>query len=114
MPGQRSLQLAAVARGELANAFVAARPPGHHATPDQAMGFCLFNNVAVAARSLQAAGLAERVLIVDWDVHHGNGTQDTFYSDPTVFFLSLHQWPHYPGSGAQHMRRARGQAWARP
>ena len=94
--------VAAVARGELANAFVATRPPGHHATPDQAMGFCLFNNVAVAARSLQAAGLAERVLIVDWDVHHGNGTQDTFYSDPTVFFLSLHQWPHYPGSGAAH------------
>jgi len=89
----------AVARGELANAFVATRPPGHHATPDQAMGFCLFNNVAVAARSLQAAGLAERILIVDWDVHHGNGTQDTFYEDPSVFFLSLHQSPWYPGSG---------------
>jgi acetoin utilization deacetylase AcuC-like enzyme len=92
--------VAAVASGELANAFVATRPPGHHATPDQAMGFCLFNNIAVAARWLQAEGLAERVLIVDWDVHHGNGTQDTFYSDPTVFFLSLHQSPHYPGSGA--------------
>jgi acetoin utilization deacetylase AcuC-like enzyme len=90
----------AVATGELANAFVATRPPGHHATPDSAMGFCLFNNVAVTARWLQAVGYAERVLIVDWDVHHGNGTQDAFYADPTVFFLSTHQWPHYPGTGA--------------
>jgi len=90
----------AVARGELANAFVATRPPGHHATPERAMGFCLFNSVAVAARALQAEGHAQRVLIVDWDVHHGNGTQDTFLADPSVFFLSLHQWPHYPGSGA--------------
>lgn len=90
----------AVADGRLSTAFVATRPPGHHATPDQAMGFCLFNNIAVTARWLQAEGLAERVLIVDWDVHHGNGTQDTFYTDPSVFFLSLHQWPHYPGSGA--------------
>jgi len=90
----------AVAKGELTNAFVATRPPGHHATPDTPMGFCLFNNVAVTARWLQSAGHAERVLIVDWDVHHGNGTQDAFYSDPSVFFLSVHQWPHYPGSGA--------------
>ena len=90
----------AVAEGKIGNAFVATRPPGHHATPDQAMGFCLFNNVAVTARWLQAHGHAERVLIVDWDVHHGNGTQDVFLSDPSVFFLSLHQWPHYPGSGA--------------
>jgi acetoin utilization deacetylase AcuC-like enzyme len=89
----------AVATGQIANAFVATRPPGHHATPDRAMGFCLFNNVAIAARALQAEGLAERVLIVDWDVHHGNGTQDAFYSDPAVFFLSLHQSPHYPGTG---------------
>jgi acetoin utilization deacetylase AcuC-like enzyme len=65
------------------------------------MGFCLFNNVAVAARHLQATGRAERVLIVDWDVHHGNGTQDTFYDDPTVFFLSLHQAPHFPGTGGE-------------
>ena len=64
------------------------------------MGFCLFNNVAVAARWMQGNGLAERVLIVDWDVHHGNGTQDIFYSDPTVVYVSLHQHPHYPGTGA--------------
>ncbi len=90
----------AVARGVIDTAFVATRPPGHHATPSRPMGFCLFNNVAVTARWLQANGHAERVLIVDWDVHHGNGTQDTFYDDGSVFFLSLHQWPHYPGSGA--------------
>ena len=88
-----------VASGRFRNAFVAARPPGHHATPTRPMGFCLFNNVAVAARTLQALGLARRILIVDWDVHHGNGTQDAFYDDPDVFFLSLHQWPHYPGTG---------------
>lgn len=90
----------AVATGTLASAFVATRPPGHHATRDRAMGFCLINHVAVAARWLQATGRADRVLIVDWDVHHGNGTQDIFYCDGTVFYLSLHQWPHYPGSGA--------------
>lgn len=89
-----------VGDGEVGNAFVATRPPGHHATPTRAMGFCLFNNVAVAARWLQAHDRAERVLIVDWDVHHGNGTQDVFYDDPSVFFLSLHQSPHYPGTGA--------------
>lgn len=89
-----------VADGTLSSAFVATRPPGHHATPDRAMGFCLINHVAVTARWLQATGRAERVLIVDWDVHHGNGTQDTFYDDGTVFYLSLHQSPHYPGTGA--------------
>lgn len=89
----------AVGRGERTNAFVATRPPGHHATPDRAMGFCLFNTVAVTARWLQHEGLAERVLIVDWDVHHGNGTQDAFWDDPTVTFLSLHQSPWYPGTG---------------
>ena len=89
-----------VASGTLRSAFVATRPPGHHATPDRAMGFCLFNSVAVAARALQAEGLAERVLIVDWDVHHGNGTQDVFYEDPSVYFCSLHQAPHWPGTGA--------------
>ncbi len=89
-----------VADGSFANAFVASRPPGHHATPGRAMGFCLFNGVAIAAASLRARGLAERVLIVDWDVHHGNGTQDAFYDDENVFFLSLHQYPHYPGTGS--------------
>jgi acetoin utilization deacetylase AcuC-like enzyme len=90
----------AVVGGALGSAFVAGRPPGHHATPDRAMGFCLFNSIAVAARWLQAHGHSERVLIVDWDVHHGNGTQDAFYDDPSVFFVSLHQSPHYPGTGA--------------
>jgi len=94
----------AIVSGSVRTAFVATRPPGHHATPDRPMGFCLFNNVAIVARWLQREGHAERVLIVDWDVHHGNGTQDAFYDDPTVFFLSLHQWPHYPGTGAPHER----------
>lgn len=94
----------AVCEGRLKSAFVATRPPGHHATPDRAMGFCLFNHVAVAARWLQHAGHAQRVLIVDWDVHHGNGTQDAFYEDPSVFYLSLHQSPHYPGTGSASER----------
>jgi acetoin utilization deacetylase AcuC-like enzyme len=78
--------------------FALIRPPGHHATPDRAMGFCLFNNIAIAARRLLDAG-CERVAILDWDVHHGNGTQAAFYDEPRVLFVSLHQWPHYPGSG---------------
>ena len=95
--------LAAVDRvmdGSVDNAFAAVRPPGHHALPDRAMGFCLINNVAVAARYVQRKYGLERVLIVDWDVHHGNGTQDIFYADPSVFYFSTHQWPYYPGSGA--------------
>ncbi len=90
----------AVASGSMDNAFVATRPPGHHATPDRQMGFCLFNSVAIAARWLQRQGVAERVLVLDWDVHHGNGTQDAFYDDPSVFFVSLHQSPHWPGTGS--------------
>jgi acetoin utilization deacetylase AcuC-like enzyme len=82
-------------RGEVA--LVAARPPGHHALADRSMGFCLVNNVAVAAASLAAAG--ERVVIVDWDVHHGNGTQALFWDDPAVLYVSTHQWPCYPGTG---------------
>jgi len=84
-------------RGEADAAFCAVRPPGHHATSRQAMGFCLFNNVAVCAAYL--AGRGERVLIVDWDAHHGNGTQDTFYADERVLYVSVHQWPFYPGTG---------------
>jgi acetoin utilization deacetylase AcuC-like enzyme len=79
--------------------FALARPPGHHALTDRAMGFCLFNNVAVAARFAQRElGLA-RIAILDWDVHHGNGTQDIFWDDDSVLFVSLHQWPFYPGTG---------------
>jgi acetoin utilization deacetylase AcuC-like enzyme len=79
--------------------FALGRPPGHHALPGRAMGFCLFANVAIAARWAQVNLVAERVAILDWDVHHGNGTQDIFWSDPSVFFVSLHQWPFWPGSG---------------
>ncbi|MEX0980433.1 MAG: histone deacetylase, partial [Gemmatimonadota bacterium] len=93
-----------VVEGRFRNAFAACRPPGHHATANRAMGFCFFNSVAVAARWLQDAGHAERILIVDWDVHHGNGTQDIFYSDPSVFVLNLHQVPHYPGTGGAEER----------
>jgi acetoin utilization deacetylase AcuC-like enzyme len=89
--------VARLRRGEGDAAFVAVRPPGHHATPGRAMGFCLINNVAVAAAALADAG--ERVLIVDIDAHHGNGTQDAFYGDDRVTYLSLHQWPFYPGTG---------------
>ncbi len=79
--------------------FALIRPPGHHATPDQAMGFCLFNNAAIAARYAQERHGVERVAILDWDVHHGNGTQDAFWDDPSVLVISLHQWPLYPGTG---------------
>ena len=90
--------------GSIHNAFAAIRPPGHHALPDRAMGFCLFNNVAIVARYLQRRHGLERILIVDWDVHHGNGTQAIFYDDPTVLYFSVHQYPFYPGTGSRQER----------
>ncbi|HUA21603.1 MAG TPA: histone deacetylase [Bryobacteraceae bacterium] len=89
----------AVAAGEVLNAFCIVRPPGHHANALAGMGFCLFNNIAIAARYAQKKHGAGRVLIADWDVHHGNGTQDIFYCDGSVFFFSTHQSPWYPGTG---------------
>jgi acetoin utilization deacetylase AcuC-like enzyme len=89
----------AVVAGQVKNAFCAVRPPGHHATTHCGMGFCVFNNVALGARYAQKKYGIHRVLIVDWDIHHGNGTQEIFYSDPTVFYFSTHQWPFYPGTG---------------
>ena len=93
-----------VVRGEDKNAFCLVRPPGHHALPEQPMGFCLFNNVAIAARAAIHEHSIQRVLIVDWDVHHGNGTQAMFWEDPDVAFLSMHRYPFYPGSGAADER----------
>lgn len=89
----------AIMRGDVEHAFCAVRPPGHHAETARAMGFCLFNNVAIAARYVQKKYSLSRVLIVDWDVHHGNGTQHSFEQDPSILFFSTHQYPHYPGTG---------------
>jgi len=98
--------LDAVMAGSVGRAFCAVRPPGHHAERDRAMGFCFFNNVAIAARYLQQRHGLEKIFILDWDVHHGNGTQHTFESDPTVFYCSVHQDPRmcYPGTGFAHER----------
>lgn len=93
-----------VCTGASVSAFALVRPPGHHATADRAMGFCLFNNVAVAVRALQRDHGVERVAIVDIDVHHGNGLQDIFWDDPSVLYCSLHQYPFYPGTGAASER----------
>jgi acetoin utilization deacetylase AcuC-like enzyme len=90
---------AGVLAGALRNAFALVRPPGHHATPQRGMGFCLFNNVAIAAQYALTQGKLHRILIVDFDVHHGNGTQAAFYADDRVLFFSTHQYPHYPGTG---------------
>lgn len=102
----------AVLDGKVDNAFALVRPPGHHAVKSQGMGFCLFNNVAVAARyALQEKGL-ERVLIVDFDVHHGNGTQEAFYDESCVLYFSTHQYPHYPGTGHwREMGRGEGEGY---
>ena len=94
----------AIMAGRVQNAFCAVRPPGHHAERDRAMGFCLFNNVAIAARYFQKQHGLKRVMIVDWDVHHGNGTQHSFYEDPSILFFSTHQYPHYPGTGRSSER----------
>ena len=96
----------AVLDGAVDNAFCAIRPPGHHSEREAAMGFCLFNNVAIAARWLRDVAGKKRVAIFDWDVHHGNGTQHAFYDDPTVYYASIHQHPHYPGTGFPHERGA--------
>jgi acetoin utilization deacetylase AcuC-like enzyme len=97
----------AIMAGHVEHVFCAVRPPGHHAEAARAMGFCLFNNVAIAARYIQQKYGLKRVLIVDWDVHHGNGTQHSFEDDPTVLFFSTHQFPHYPGTG-RATERGRG------
>jgi acetoin utilization deacetylase AcuC-like enzyme len=89
----------AIMSKQVDHVFCAVRPPGHHAEADRAMGFCLFNNVAIAARYVQMKYGLKRILIVDWDVHHGNGTQHSFEDDPSVLFFSTHQHPHYPGTG---------------
>jgi acetoin utilization deacetylase AcuC-like enzyme len=89
----------AIMNGDIDQAFCAVRPPGHHAETDRAMGFCFFNSVAIAARYIQQHYGLKRVLIVDWDVHHGNGTQHVFYDDDSVLFFSTHQFPFYPGTG---------------
>jgi acetoin utilization deacetylase AcuC-like enzyme len=100
--------------GASGNVFCLNRPPGHHATPDRGMGFCLFNNVALGARYAQKKYGIGRVLIADWDVHHGNGTQDIFYDDGSVFFFSTHQYPWYPGTGAAgETGDGQGEGWTR-
>ena len=96
----------AVMTGEADNAFCAIRPPGHHAEPEQGMGFCLFNNVVVGAEHARAVHGAERVAVLDFDVHHGNGTQAMFWNDPDLFYASTHQWPLYPGTGDKSERGA--------
>lgn len=98
----------AVMQGDLRNAFCAVRPPGHHAEPDQAMGFCLFNNVAIGAQHARAQWGLQRVAVIDFDVHHGNGTQAAFAADPDLFYASTHQYPLYPGTGAQHEKGVAG------
>lgn len=99
--GGATLAIDKLFSGKLQRAFCISRPPGHHASPTKGMGFCLFNHIAIAARYAQRTYKVGKVLIVDWDVHHGNGTQDTFYEDESVFFMSVHQHPWYPGTGTK-------------
>ncbi len=97
--GSAAAMACGLARDEFGIGFAALRPPGHHAEANRAMGFCLLNNVAIAARAAQREEGVERILIVDWDVHHGNGTQHSFEEDPSILYFSTHQFPHYPGTG---------------
>lgn len=106
--GAATIAIDQVALGEACNAFALVRPPGHHARPNAAMGFCLFNTIAVAARYAQKKHGYGRILILDWDLHHGNGTQEIFEEDPSVLFISLHEYPLYPGTGAA-AERGRGE-----
>jgi acetoin utilization deacetylase AcuC-like enzyme len=97
---------------EIDNAFCLVRPPGHHAREGQAMGFCIFNNIAIGARYLQTKYKLNRIIIIDWDAHHGNGTEEIFYEDRTIFYISLHQYPHYPGTGAKEdIGRGQGEGY---
>jgi len=100
--------------GRAARSFCAVRPPGHHALRDRSMGFCLFGNVAIGAHYARSVHSAHRVLIVDWDVHHGNGTQSLVEHDPNIHFVSMHQWPWYPGTGAASDRGPHGNVWNMP
>ncbi len=101
-----------VCKGKCRRAFVVSRPPGHHAFPNKAMGFCIFNNISLAARYAQKKYEIGNILILDWDVHHGNGTQHIFYEDDTVFYISTHQYPHYPGTGSSEEKgRGKGKGY---
>lgn len=100
--------------GRAVRSFSAVRPPGHHAVRDRSMGFCLFGNVAIGAHYARKTHGLERVLIVDWDVHHGNGTQDLVEHEPDIHFISMHQWPWYPGTGPAEDRGPHGTVWNVP